>query len=126
MKSKRLVGIGLAVVVVVAIGVWLGLPRLLVGLGLHPHYEIPVMDLDGRRALVITTSHATLGDTGKPTGVWASEMTVPYYAFADAGMVVDIASIQGGAIPIEPSLCAGRSRARQTGASFGTRKLEPR
>ena len=102
MKSKRLVGVGLAVVVVVAISVWLGLPRLLVGLGLHPHYEIPAMDLDGRRALVITTSHATLGDTGKPTGVWASEMTVPYYAFADAGMAVDIASIQGGAIPIEP------------------------
>ena len=44
MKSKRLVGIGLAVVVV-AIGVWLGLPRLLVGLGLHPHYEIPAIDI---------------------------------------------------------------------------------
>lgn len=29
-------------------------------------------------------------------------MTVPYYAFADAGMEVDIASIQGGTIPIEP------------------------
>ena len=101
MKKKRLVGVGLAVVVL-AIGVWLGLPRLLVGLGLHPHYEIPAMDLDDRRALVITTSHGTLGDTDKPTGVWASEMTVPYYAFKDAGMVVDIASIEGGAIPIEP------------------------
>ncbi|MDE0420606.1 MAG: type 1 glutamine amidotransferase domain-containing protein [Gammaproteobacteria bacterium] len=101
MKRKRLLGIGLAVVVV-AIGVWLGLPRLLVGIGLHPHYEIPAMDLGSRHALVIATSHATLGDTGKPTGVWASEMTVPYYAFMDAGMVVDIASIQGGPIPIEP------------------------
>jgi putative intracellular protease/amidase len=30
-------------------------------------------------------------------------MTVPYYAFADAGMRVDIASIQGGPIPIEPA-----------------------
>ena len=69
MKKKRLVGIGLAVVVV-AISVWLGLPRLLVGLGLHPHYEIPAMDLDGHRALIVTTSHGTLGDTGKPTGVW--------------------------------------------------------
>ena len=61
------------------------------------------MDLDGRRALVVTTSHGTLGDSGEPTGVWASEMTVPYYAFADAGMVVDVASIEGGTIPIEPS-----------------------
>ncbi|MCY4057330.1 MAG: type 1 glutamine amidotransferase domain-containing protein, partial [Gammaproteobacteria bacterium] len=77
-------------------------PRLLVGIGLHPHYEIPAMDLGGRHALVITTSHATLGDSGKRTGVWASEMTVPYYAFMDAGMDVDIASIQGGPIPIEP------------------------
>ena len=101
MKSKIFLGIGLAVVVL-AITAWLGLPRLLVGLGLHPHYEIPVMDLDGRRALVVTTSHGTLGDSGKPTGVWASEMTVPYYAFTDAGMVVDVASIEGGTIPIEP------------------------
>jgi putative intracellular protease/amidase len=29
-------------------------------------------------------------------------MTVPYYAFLDAGMEVDIASIGGGEIPIEP------------------------
>jgi putative intracellular protease/amidase len=28
-------------------------------------------------------------------------MTVPYYAFSDAGMAVDIASIKGGPIPIE-------------------------
>ena len=100
-KGKVFLGIGLAVVVLV-ITAWLGLPRLLVGFGLHPHYEIPVMDLDGRRALVVTTSHGTLGDSGKPTGVWASEMTVPYYAFTDAGMVVDVASIEGGTIPIEP------------------------
>lgn len=29
-------------------------------------------------------------------------MTIPYYAFLDAGMTVDVASIQGGKIPIEP------------------------
>ena len=118
-------GIGLAVVVL-AITAWLGLPGLLVGLGLHRHYEIPVMDLDGRRALVVTTSHGTLGDAGKPTGVWASEMTVLYYAFTDAGMAVDVASIEGGTIPIEPSLWAGRSRARRTGGTSETRWLDPR
>jgi putative intracellular protease/amidase len=80
----------------------LGLPPLLNGLGLHAHYDIPSMDLSGKRALIITTSHDTLGDTGKATGVMASEMTVPYYAFSDAGMTVDVASIEGGAIPIEP------------------------
>jgi len=43
-----------------------------------------------------------LGDTGKKTGVYASEMTVPYYEFSDAKMQVDVASIRGGEIPIEP------------------------
>ncbi|MDX2130328.1 MAG: type 1 glutamine amidotransferase domain-containing protein [Chloroherpetonaceae bacterium] len=40
--------------------------------------------------------------TGLPTGVFASEMTIPYYEFLDANMEVDIASIQGGEIPIDP------------------------
>lgn len=81
---------------------WLGLPRLLNLLGLHPHYRGRKFDLSGKRALVITTSQGTLGDTGKKTGVWASEMTVPYYAFLDAGMQVDVASVKGGPIPIDP------------------------
>jgi putative intracellular protease/amidase len=59
------------------------------------------MDLSGKRALIVTTSHDTLGETGKSTGVFASEMTAPYYAFLDSGMEVDVASIQGGQIPIE-------------------------
>ncbi|MSQ74915.1 MAG: type 1 glutamine amidotransferase domain-containing protein [Rhodoferax sp.] len=82
--------------------VWLGLPMLLRTLGLHPHYSGPVYSLPGRRALVITTSQATLGEGGKATGVFGSELTAPYYAFLDAGMQVDIASIKGGAVPIEP------------------------
>lgn len=82
--------------------VWLGLPVLLRTLGLHPHYSGPVYSLPGKRALVITTSQATLGEGGKATGVFGSELTAPYYAFLDAGMQVDIASIKGGAVPIEP------------------------
>jgi putative intracellular protease/amidase len=81
---------------------WKGLPATLQALGLHPHYSGPAYRLDGRRALIVTTSHAVLGDTGKPTGVFGSELTVPYYAFADGGMQVDVASIRGGEIPIEP------------------------
>lgn len=84
------------------LAVWLGLPALLGALGLHRHFAAPRRNLAGKRALVITTSHATLGDTGKKTGVFASEMTAPYYAFLDAGMVVDVASIRGGSIPLEP------------------------
>ena len=80
-----------------------GLPHLLTGLGLHPHYDVPEMDLSGKRALIVTTSQATMGEGGAATGVAASEMTAPYYAFLDSGMDVDLASIQGGQIPIDPS-----------------------
>lgn len=85
---------------------WLGLPAVLQGLGLHPPFDGPRYTLPGKRALIVTTSHGTLnkpGQTdGKATGVFASEMTAPYYAFLDAGMQVDVASIRGGEIPVEP------------------------
>lgn len=88
----------MALIVVVAFG----LPRLLNALGLHRHYHLPELDASQKRALIVTTSHGTLGDTGKKTGVFASEMTAPYYAFLDSGMQVEVASISGGEIPIEP------------------------
>ena len=82
--------------------VWLGLPALLRAMGLHRRFVAPKRNLKGKRALIIATSHDTLGDTGKKTGVFASEMTAPYYVFLDAGMDVEVASIKGGAIPVEP------------------------
>jgi len=91
----------IALVLLLVVGRF-GLPHLLTGLGLHPQYEVPEMDLSGKRALIVTTSQSTLGEGGKATGVFASEMTAPYYAFRDSGMEVEIASIQGGQIPIEP------------------------
>lgn len=82
------------------------LPSMLQLAGLHPHFEAEPVDMSGRRALIITTSHDTLnapGQTGgDKTGVASSEMTAPYYAFLDAGMEVDLASIEGGEIPIDP------------------------
>jgi putative intracellular protease/amidase len=56
-----------------------------------------------KRILIISTSHDRMGDTGRPTGVWIEELTTPYYALADAGLQVDIASIKGGPAPIEPN-----------------------
>lgn len=90
-----------AVVGLVIIG-YLATPPVLGAMGFHPRYDIPEFDLTGKRALIVTTSHDTLGETGRATGVFASEMTVPYYAFLDAGLEVHIASIQGGEIPVEP------------------------
>ncbi len=83
--------------------IYAGAPKLLTFLGLHPHYHGRKFDLAGKKALVICTSHDTLGDTGKATGVYGSEMTVPYYQFLDASMQVDIASPKGGEVPIEPA-----------------------
>lgn len=83
------------------------LPDILHHAGLHADYaDSKNYDLKGKKALIITTSHGVLhgpGETeGDPTGVFASEMTVPYYEFRDAGMTVDVASIKGGEIPIDP------------------------
>ena len=89
-------------VVLCALFIWLGLPLVLSALGLHPRYSGQTYALPGKRALIITTSHKTLGEGGRATGVFGSEMTAPYYAFQDAGMQVDVASVQGGEIPIEP------------------------
>ena len=93
----------IAAVLLVGLGLLAAsLPRLLNALGLNQPYPGRSFNLGGRRALIVTTSHDTLGDTGRATGVYASEMTVPYYQFLDANMQVDIASIRGGEIPIEP------------------------
>ena len=102
---RRIVKISLGAAV--CIGVFLiSLPTLVHKAGLHPDYSGPTVDLPGKRALIITTSHGVLarvGETeGDPTGVAASEMTHPYYTFLDSGMDVDLASIEGGQIPIDP------------------------
>lgn len=78
------------------------LPQMLSWIGFHPAYDRAEYDLEGRRALIIATNHDTLGDTGAATGVYGSELTIAYYEFLDAGMSVDIASIEGGVIPFEP------------------------
>lgn len=94
--------IALIVTAALLLFLWFGLPATLRALGLHPAYHGQLYTLPGARALIITTSHATLGAGGRATGVFGSEMTAPYYEFLDAGMHVDVASIQGGVIPIEP------------------------
>ncbi len=82
--------------------IYAAVPPVLTGVGLHPHFQVPATQIKGRRALIITTSQAVLAPSAQATGVWASEMTAPYYVFKDAGLEVDLASIQGEEIPIEP------------------------
>jgi putative intracellular protease/amidase len=102
--KKFLVALGVVVALVAV--VLLALPTILHKAGLHPEYTGDSVELPGKRALVITTSHGVLsapGETvGDPTGVAASEMTHSYYTFLDGGMEVDVASIDGGQIPVDP------------------------
>jgi putative intracellular protease/amidase len=53
--------------------------------------------------LMVVTSNALMGDTLKPTGIWAEELAVPYFAFTDAGFNVEIASPKGGPAPFDPN-----------------------
>ncbi|MDB2691587.1 type 1 glutamine amidotransferase domain-containing protein [Luminiphilus sp.] len=105
MKAKliKIVG-GIALGVALLV---LALPTIVHKAGLHPEYNGEAVQLPaGKRALVIATNQAVLSapgeTTGDATGVMASEMTHPYYRFLDAGMQVDLASIKGGKIPVDP------------------------
>jgi putative intracellular protease/amidase len=54
------------------------------------------------KILMILTSHAELGDTGKKTGFWLEEFAAPYYVFKDAGAQIVLATPLGGEPPLDP------------------------
>lgn len=60
--------------------------------------------------LIVATSSATMPPSGKPTGLWLEELIIPYYAFKDADADVTIASVQGGAIPVDLRSLEGEAR----------------
>ena len=54
------------------------------------------------KILMVLTSHAQLGNTGKKTGFWLEEFASPYYIFKDANADITIASPNGGQPPLDP------------------------
>ena len=76
--------------IVLIIAFALTLPTILNFLGLHPKFEVRNFELAGKRALIIATNHGILnkpGETkGKPTGVFLSELSVPYYDFKNSSI----------------------------------------
>ncbi|MFI6603106.1 type 1 glutamine amidotransferase domain-containing protein [Nonomuraea sp. NPDC050536] len=52
-----------------------------------------------KRILIVLTSHAKLGDTGRRTGFYVSEAAHPWEVFTRAGFEVEFASVAGGAPP---------------------------
>ncbi len=100
--SKKKSIIIIALLAVLALCLRFGLPAGLRAAGVHAPYEGQRYLVKNGKALVICTSHDTLGEGGAKTGVMSSEFTGPYYEFYDGRMKVDVASIKGGEIPIDP------------------------
>ena len=63
-----------------------------------------------KSVLIVLTSNAELGETGKTTGFWAEEFSTPYYALRDAGLDVTVVSAEGGATTIDPGSLSERGR----------------
>jgi len=74
------------------------------------------------KILIVLTSHSELGDTGKKTGFWVEEFAAPYYALADAGVEITLASPKGGQPPIDPK---SEETAAQTHSTQRFDKDEP-
>lgn len=55
-----------------------------------------------KSALLVLTSHTTLGNTGRGTGFYYDEMAAPYWALVDLGWDVTIASVAGGEAQPDP------------------------
>lgn len=102
---KTIYKISLSLIILVGI-IAISLPSLLTLAGLHPKFNGDTFNLDGKKALIIATNHGVLnkpGETsGKPTGLFLSELSIPYYDFKKSNIQVEIASIKGGNIPLEP------------------------
>ncbi len=64
----------------------------------HQKQEDTMQD---KKILIVVTSHDTLGNTGRKTGFYLSEVTHPYEEFTRAGYDVDFVSPKGGKAPMD-------------------------
>lgn len=53
------------------------------------------------QVLIVVTSHGEMGPDGERTGVWLEALAVPYTELRDAGVEVQVVSIEGGELPID-------------------------
>lgn len=54
------------------------------------------------RFLALSTSAHRYTDAGMQTGMWLGEYTYFYDSLSEAGHAVDLASVEGGTVPIDP------------------------
>jgi putative intracellular protease/amidase len=71
------------------------------------------------KALFIVTSQDTVEESDDRTGVWLEEIADPYYVFTEAGADITIASMEGGAIPLDPKSLSIIVATRQTKRFLG-------
>jgi putative intracellular protease/amidase len=64
-------------------------------------FSASVSAAEQKPVLVVLTSHAQMGDTGKPTGFFLGELTHPLEVFEKASVPVVLASIQDGEPPVD-------------------------
>lgn len=55
------------------------------------------------KILIVLSSCGQVPGSERKTGTWLEEFAAPYYAFADTGATVTVASPAGGAAPIDPA-----------------------
>jgi putative intracellular protease/amidase len=63
------------------------------------------------RILIVLTSASKVPGTNHRTGTWLEELAAPYYTFQNAGAQMTLASVAGGAAPLDPT---SESTAAQT------------
>lgn len=54
------------------------------------------------KILVVVTNHDKYTSTNDPTGLWLSELVHFYHPMKSAGIEMDIASVLGGRVPLDP------------------------
>jgi putative intracellular protease/amidase len=62
--------------------------------------------MQGKKVLIVVTSHEPLGNTGRKTGYYLPEVAHPFLALIDRGFSadeIDIVSPQGGRAPMDPN-----------------------
>ena len=66
------------------------------------------------KMLIVLTSVSCVPGTDHKTGTWLEELAAPYYVFMDAGATVTLASVQGGAAPLDPLSEAAAAQTAET------------
>ncbi|WP_368503042.1 type 1 glutamine amidotransferase domain-containing protein [Alkalihalophilus sp. As8PL] len=55
-----------------------------------------------KQVLMVVTNHTTITD-GQKTGLWLEEFAVPYNMFKEKGYNIEVTSIRGGDVPLDPN-----------------------